>query len=64
MPVEINKNSIASRFMRYVQIDTQSDPKSGKHPSTEKQKDLSKILVEELKNKGIENAEMDAYGYV
>ena len=64
MSVEINKNSIASRFMRYVQIDTQSDPKSGKHPSTEKQKDLSKILVEELKGKGIENAEMDAYGYV
>jgi tripeptide aminopeptidase len=64
MPVEINKNSIASRFMHYVQIDTQSDPKSGQHPSTEKQKDLSKILVEELKNKGIENAEMDAYGYV
>ncbi|HET7116109.1 MAG TPA: peptidase T [Hanamia sp.] len=64
MPIEINKNSIASRFMRYVQIDTQSDPKSGKHPSTEKQKDLSKILVEELKQMGIKDAEMDEYGYV
>jgi len=64
MPVEINKNSIASRFMRYAQIDTQSDPKSGTHPSTEKQKDLSKILVEELKRTGIAHAEMDAYGYV
>lgn len=50
--------------MRYVQIDTQSDPKSGKHPSTEKQKDLSKILVEELKQMGVKDAEMDEYGYV
>ncbi|MEO5650941.1 MAG: peptidase T, partial [Ginsengibacter sp.] len=51
-------------FMRYVQIDTQSDPQSGKHPSTEKQKDLSKILVQELKSIGIADAEMDTHGYV
>lgn len=50
--------------MRYVQIDTQSDPQSGTHPSTEKQKDLSKILVDELKQMGIADAEMDEYGYV
>ncbi|HUZ60322.1 MAG TPA: peptidase T [Hanamia sp.] len=62
--IEINQNSIASRFMRYARIDTQSDPKSGTHPSTEKQKNLSKILVEELKDIGIEDAEMDTYGYV
>jgi len=62
--IEINKNDIANRFMRYVQIDTQSDPQSGTHPSTEKQKDLSKILVDELKQMGISDAEMDAYGYV
>jgi len=62
--IEINKNNIANRFMRYVQIDTQSDPQSGRHPSTEKQKDLSKILVEELKQMGITDAEMDEYGYV
>jgi tripeptide aminopeptidase len=60
----IDKDSIAARFMRYVQIDTQSDPKSGLHPSTEKQKDLSKILVEELKQIGIMDAQMDDYGYV
>ncbi len=64
MSIRISKNSIAQRFMRYVQIDTQSDPKSGKHPSTEKQKDLSKVLVEELKNIGISGAEMDIFGYV
>lgn len=64
MNININKDSIASRFMRYVQIDTQSDPQSGKHPSTEKQKDLAKLLVKELKEVGIENAEMDSFGYV
>jgi tripeptide aminopeptidase len=62
--IAINKDAIASRFMRYVQIDTQSDPQSDTHPSTEKQKDLSKILVEELKQMGITNAEMDTNGYV
>src|SRR6185312_3558873 len=62
--ISINKESIANRFMRYMQIDTQSNPKSGTHPSTEKQKNLSKILVEELKEIGIKDAEMDVYGYV
>ena len=64
MEIEINKESIASRFMRYVQIDTQSDPRSGIHPSTQKQKNLSKILVEELQQIGIADAELDEYGYV
>lgn len=54
----------ADRFMRYVQIDTQSDPLSRSYPSTEKQKDLSKILVEELQHMGISDAHMDEYGYV
>ncbi len=54
----------AERFMRYVQVDTQSNPQSNTHPSTEKQKDLSRILVEELKAMGIEDAHMDEWGYV
>lgn len=54
----------AERFMRYVQIDTQSNPLSATHPSTEKQKDLSKLLAEELKAMGITDAAMDEYGYV
>jgi len=54
----------AERFMRYVQVDTQSDPQSSAHPTTEKQKDLSRILVEELKEMGIEDAHMDEWGYV
>ena len=54
----------ADRFLDYVQIDTQSDPQSNSYPSTEKQKDLSRKLVSELKKMGIDNAEMDEWGYV
>lgn len=60
----IDHSAIASRFMRYVKIDTQSDPKSETHPSTEKQKNLGRLLVEELKQMGIADAQMDGYGYV
>ena len=55
---------IAERFMRYVQIDTQSDPNSNTFPSTEKQKNLSKLLVSELLSFGIEDAHVDEFGYV
>ena len=54
----------AERFVKYVQIDTQSDPQSLSHPSTEKQKNLSRLLAEELKRMGIEDAHMDEWGYV
>lgn len=61
--ISINKDQLAERFMRYVQVDTQSDPESTSFPSTEKQKDLSKILLEELKAMGLET-ELDENGYV
>ena len=54
----------AERFMRYVTVDTQSDPLSSTHPSSEKQKDLSRILVNELLALGISDAHLDDYGYV
>ena len=44
--ISINKESLAECFMRYARIDTQSDPKSGTHPSTEKQKNLGNLLVQ------------------
>jgi len=56
--------TVAERFMRYVQVDTESDPTSTSFPSTEKQKDLSRILVEELLAMGITDAHLDEYGYV
>ncbi len=58
------KHSAAERLMRYVQIDTQSDPASESQPSTEKQKDLSRLLVKELKALGVADAELDEHGYV
>ncbi len=62
--VQISKADIAERFMRYARIDTQSDPQSGTHPSTEKQKELSRLLADELKEMGITDAAMDEFGYV
>src|SRR5664279_5085260 len=54
----------AERFMRYVQIDTQSDPEATCFPSTEKQKDLAKVLEQELIQLGLAEVEQDQYGYV
>ena len=52
------------RFMRYVQVDTQSDASSVTFPSTAKQLNLSKLLVEELKQIGVKDVELDENGYV
>ena len=60
----IDQLPIAERFMRYVQIDTQSGPDSTSFPSTDKQINLAKLLVEELKEMGILQVSLDAYGYV
>ena len=62
--IEINKDALAERFMRYVQVDTQSDPESEQFPTTEKQKNLGKILFEELTQMGLSDVELDDYGYV
>lgn len=56
--------TVTERFIRYAKIDTQSDPNSPTCPSTEKQKHLSRVLVDELKAMGIKDAEMDEHGYV
>lgn len=52
------------RFLDYVRIDTQSDPHSSSSPTTEKQKNLGMVLVQELKTLGISNAHLDEFGYV
>jgi tripeptide aminopeptidase len=56
--------TVAERFLRYVQIDTQSDPQSKTCPSTEKQKDLGRLLVQELTAAGLADAQLDEFGYV
>ena len=57
-------DTVIDRFLRYVVIDTQSDPKSAAQPSTEKQKNLSRLLVEELLAMGLSDAHLDEHGYV
>lgn len=56
--------TLLERFLRYVQIDTQSDPFSNSVPSTEKQRNLGNVLVEELQALGLSDAHLDQYGYV
>lgn len=57
-------STVLDRFLRYVVIDTQSDPDSTTFPSTEKQKNLGRLLVQELQEMGIEDAHLDPFGYV
>lgn len=57
-------HTVTERFLRYVKIDTQSDPNSPTCPSTEKQKDLARVLVQELQDMGVTDAHMDENGYV
>lgn len=64
MSINNYQHTAAERLMRYVQIDTQSDPFSSSQPSTLKQLDLSKILVAELKALHIQDAYLDENGYV
>ena len=57
-------HTVTERFLRYVTIDTQSDPASPTCPSTEKQKDLGRLLVSELQAMGLTDAHLDQHGYV
>jgi tripeptide aminopeptidase len=57
-------HTVAERFLRYVLIDTQSDPTSPTCPSTAKQKDLGALLVKELLEMGVTDAHLDEHGYV
>ena len=52
------------RLLKYVKVHTTSDPNSGTHPSTLRQFDLAKILVEELKELGLTDAHVDEHCYV
>jgi len=64
MSLQNYQHTAANRFVKYVQIDTQSDPNCMTTPSTEKQKNLSRLLVEELLEIGITDAHLDDHGYV
>jgi tripeptide aminopeptidase len=62
--MNLSNYTLLDRFCKYVQIDTEADPNSITQPSSEKQKNLSKILVEELHAMGVVDAELDEFGYV
>ena len=57
-------DTVLDRFLRYVVIDTQSDADSTSQPSTEKQKNLGRLLVDELQAIGLTDAHLDEHGYV
>jgi tripeptide aminopeptidase len=57
-------HTVTERFLRYVVIDTQSDPASPTCPSTEKQKELGRLLAAELREIGLSDAHLDEHGYV
>src|SRR6202051_5096581 len=57
-------HTVTERFLRYVVIDTQSDPASATCPSTEKQKNLGRLLAAELRAMGLVDAHLDEFGYV
>ncbi|HWK64518.1 MAG TPA: peptidase T [Rhizobiaceae bacterium] len=57
-------DTVLDRFLRYVVIDTQSDPASQTQPSTEKQRNLGRLLVDELLAMGLSDAHLDEHGYV
>ncbi|OJU18403.1 MAG: peptidase T [Afipia sp. 62-7] len=57
-------HTVLDRFLRYVRIDTQSDASSPTCPSTEKQKDLGRLLAQELRDMGLKDAHLDEHGYV
>ena len=52
--IKMDQHSLVERFLRYVKIDTRSDEDSATHPSTAKQHNLAKLLVEELKELGLD----------
>jgi tripeptide aminopeptidase len=64
MTVTTFSHTVLERFLRYVRIDTQSDPESPTTPSTEKQKDLGRVLAQELRDLGLADAHLDEHGYV
>ncbi|WP_435262277.1 peptidase T [Tenacibaculum sp. nBUS_03] len=60
----MNKQHIIDRFIKYVTIDTESDPNNPAFPSTEKQWDLAKVLEKELKEIGMIDVELDSNCYL
>ena len=64
MAIQLNKQHLINRFINYATIDTESDPNNPAFPSTEKQWNLAKLLVEELKSIGLSDIDLDENCYI
>ncbi|QDV67918.1 Peptidase T [Rosistilla carotiformis] len=64
MIVPVNRERLLQRFLQYVQIGTAADPHSETYPSSPQQKDLSRVLAEQLVELGVADAHMDDHGLV
>jgi tripeptide aminopeptidase len=62
--MNFNYDKMLDRFLKYVRIDTQSDEKSNSYPSTDKQLNLCKILVDQLKSLQLQDVKLTKHGYV
>ncbi len=62
--MELNKENLVERFIRYTSFDTQSDSKNSQCPSTQGQMVLAMHIAEELKSIGLEEVQVDKHGYV
>ena len=60
----INKKQLIERFIKYVTIDTESDPNNPAFPSTENQWDLANVLVKDLKGIGMQDISLDENCYI
>lgn len=58
------ETTVLTRFLKYIAVDTMSQPEKDTVPSTERQKDLARILEQELKDMGASDVSMDSHGYV
>lgn len=61
---DLKMSNVCEKFLRYVAVDTQSDPQSSTSPSSAKQFDLAKLLKGELEAMGAKDVKLDEYGYV
>ncbi|OYP36410.1 peptidase T [Rhodopirellula sp. MGV] len=62
--IQINRQRLLERFLKYVQVGTTANPKSDQYPSTECQRDLGKILAQELVDMGASDVRQDEHGLV
>lgn len=62
--MDINRSALVERFLKYVVINTASDPRSTSFPSTSVQMDFAEFMIKECVEVGLSDIKKDSYGYV